>query len=154
MRTYEYIIIHCSASNFGSENEIRKWHTDKGWRNTGYHFIINNGQVKSDIFYDFMDGTVELGRPINEVGAHCKGGYNSNSIGICLIGHGEYTQSQYDTMYDVIIDIMEKYDIPIENVLGHYETPQSGGKTCPEFDVKTLRSDLTAMTNDYPPEFK
>ena len=153
MRTYEYIIVHCSASTSGSEEEIKKWHKAKGWKNTGYHFVINNGQIKPDLYYDFMNGVCEIGRPITEAGAHCLG-YNSNSIGICIIGNGEYTQEQFDTMYMVISELMRKHNIPVENVLGHYETPQSGGKTCPVFNMALLRDSLNMYGDNYPPEFK
>ncbi|VEI47016.1 Uncharacterised protein [Actinobacillus equuli] len=32
-----------------------------------------------------IDGSVETGRQVGEIGAHVKG-HNSNSVGICLIG--------------------------------------------------------------------
>ncbi|MCK5016814.1 MAG: N-acetylmuramoyl-L-alanine amidase [Candidatus Peribacteraceae bacterium] len=149
----EYIIVHCSDSSWGSAREIRKWHTDappkgNGWRDLGYHFVINNGKPYSDSYFKFMDGQIEYGRDLDddpyiedkEVGAHSLG-YNAKSIGICLIGRGkdDFTKEQYDSFFDVIIAIMDRYDIPIENVLGHYETQLANGKTCPNMDMTSIR---------------
>ena len=39
----------------------------------GYHYVIKR------------DGQIELGRPIEKIGAHVKG-YNKSSIGICYCG--------------------------------------------------------------------
>ncbi len=47
------IVVHCAATppsmNIGAA-EIRKWHTDKGWSDIGYHYVIRR------------DGTQEEGR--------------------------------------------------------------------------------------------
>ncbi|MCK5019681.1 MAG: N-acetylmuramoyl-L-alanine amidase [Candidatus Peribacteraceae bacterium] len=146
----EYIIVHCSDSSWGSAREIRKWHINppNNWRDIGYHFIINNGKPYPDSYFKFMDGQIEYGRDLDddpyvedkEIGSHALG-YNQSSIGICLIGRGkdEFSKNQYDSLFDIIITLMNKYNIPIENVLGHYEIPKSNGKTCPNMDMNSLR---------------
>ena len=76
MREITEIIIHCSATKEGMDfraKDIDAWHKAKGWAGIGYHFVID------------LDGTIEQGRPINQVGAHCYG-HNKNSIGVCYIG--------------------------------------------------------------------
>jgi hypothetical protein len=53
---------------------IRDWHVNgNGWRDIGYHLVIRR------------DGSIEKGRDINDSGAHAAG-YNSKSIGLCLVG--------------------------------------------------------------------
>ena len=87
MRKINEIIIHCSDTQEGCDvtaKEIRSWHTapkekgGRGWRDIGYHYVIR------------LDGTIELGRPLEKAGAHCIGrkgeDHNSHSIGICYIG--------------------------------------------------------------------
>lgn len=76
MRNISKHIIHCSDSTFGDAKIIRLWHKMRGFKDIGYHFIIRE------------DGEIEVGRMMNEVGAHCKG-HNMDSIGTCLIGKGE-----------------------------------------------------------------
>lgn len=87
-RNITKIIVHCSATPEGRDvgaDEIRRWHTaDRGFSDIGYHFVIR------------LDGTIEIGRPINKTGAHCLG-QNSCSIGICYIGGLKQNFSPADT---------------------------------------------------------
>lgn len=76
MRKINKIIIHCSATPEGREitvEDITLWHKKRGFKTIGYHYII------------YLDGSIHIGRPEEEIGAHCVG-QNSNSIGICYIG--------------------------------------------------------------------
>ena len=136
MRKIDYIIIHCSATKEGQDfkaKDIDQWHKQRGYNKIGYHYVID------------LDGTVETGRPENEVGAHCKG-YNSNSIGICYIGgldrnlsvKDTRTQAQKDAMWELVIKLLSKY--PNANVYGHSEFNK--GKACPCFDVKKEFKDV------------
>lgn len=45
MRTYEKIILHCTATVEGAHYDvdtIRQWHTSppRNWRDIGYHFLV------------------------------------------------------------------------------------------------------------------
>jgi N-acetylmuramoyl-L-alanine amidase len=86
MRKINRIFVHCSDTPTGrdvSAADIKRWHTDpkpkgNGWRDIGYSHVIR------------IDGTIELGRPVEQVGAHVAG-HNSDSIGICLVGRDKFT---------------------------------------------------------------
>ena len=105
--------------------EIRKWHTDKGWRDVGYHYVIKRS------------GLVENGRALSEVGAHCEG-QNANSIGICIVGgvnranapDCNFTSKQWAALEDLVSELIDDY--PEAQVTGHraYST-----KACPSFDA-------------------
>ena len=77
MRKITDIVVHASATPKGQYfdiHDIRKWHTDpkphgNGWRDVGYHYVV------------LLDGTIQIGRQLEVLGAHVKG-YNRNSIGI------------------------------------------------------------------------
>ena len=76
MRKIDLIIVHCSATPEGkyfTTADIDRWHRQQGFKSIGYHFVVR------------LNGEVERGRPIAEVGAHCKG-HNATSIGVCYIG--------------------------------------------------------------------
>lgn len=76
MRTITLIIVHCSANKEGSTlrmADIDRYHRSLGWKGCGYHYVIPT------------DGTIEVGRPEEQVGAHCKN-HNRHSIGVCYIG--------------------------------------------------------------------
>ena len=76
MRPINKIIIHCSATPEGRNitvADIDAWHRAQGFRSIGYHYVI------------YLDGTIHPGRPLDRIGAHCRG-HNRDSIGICYIG--------------------------------------------------------------------
>jgi N-acetylmuramoyl-L-alanine amidase len=149
------IIIHCSDSEFGSASEIRRWHKKRGWSDIGYHFVILNGLLvprtgyQQRLFLATMDGNIEAGRKIdgdywvseNEQGAHTLG-LNASSIGICLIGTNQFTVRQMNALKALVTELLIHYGLTPKAVLGHYETPKAGGKTCPNFDVKAWRTTL------------
>lgn len=140
MRAIDTIIIHCSATkptqDIGAE-VIRGWHVkDRGWKDIGYHYVIRR------------NGLVELGRDLDgdgdvdeEVGAHAAG-FNSNSIGICMVGgidaagkpDSNFTIAQWRTLGDVLAALRAKY--PRTRIIGHRNVEP--GKACPSFDATVL----------------
>ena len=146
---WKRIVVHCSASLWGSAPEIRNWHiVGNGWSDIGYHYVIGNGKIKLDYYLDSANGSVEIGRPIDgdkiaessEKGAHAYG-YNSDSIGICVVGKEKFTPYQMGNLIYLVSDLMVKFKIEIENVVGHYELDPK--KTCPNIDMSSFRNILT-----------
>ena len=104
---------------------IKEWHLDRGFSDIGYHFVIG------------IDGTIELGRPINKVGAHTKG-KNRGSVGIAYVGGLDADMEPKDTLTDkqhenlmlLVDEIRNRYgDLTLH---GHNEF---AAKACPSFDV-------------------
>lgn len=135
MRKIDKIIIHCSATQEGSDfhvSDIDRWHKQKGYKCVGYHYVIT------------LDGTIEKGRDEEMVGAHCKG-YNTNSIGICYIGGLDKDGKAKDTrtvqqkaaLYLLLITLKLKY--PDAKIYGHNEF---ANKACPSFNVKAEYGDF------------
>ena len=76
MRKIDDIIIHCTATAEGrdvSVADIRRWHKARGFVDVGYHYVV------------YLDGSVHEGRPLAQVGAHCRG-HNAHSVGVCYVG--------------------------------------------------------------------
>jgi N-acetylmuramoyl-L-alanine amidase len=129
MRSINEIIVHCSATREGQQitvDTIRDWHLAKGWNDIGYHFYID------------LDGTINKGRDIDKMGAHCKG-HNRNSIGICYCGGVETdgktpkdtrTQEQKDSLLNVLKTLKAMY--PEAVIYSHNEF---ANKACPSFDA-------------------
>jgi len=142
LRNIKKIIIHCSDSTFGTAKLIDTWHTKgNGWSAIGYHYVICNGQDQKGKYLEYKDGAIESGRNLDKIGAHARG-YNSSSIGICLIGKGDYTQMQLLSLKVVVSDLMLKYDVKKENVIGHREI-KGVTKSCPTgFDMDRFRGEL------------
>lgn len=129
MRKIDEIILHCTATPEGREvtvAEIDSWHRQRGFDGIGYHYIVH------------LDGTVEAGRPLAEVGAHCKG-HNSRSIGIAYVGGCDRAGNPKDTRTDaqrkslrlIVSHFLDYY--PGATVHGHREFAD---KACPCFDVQ------------------
>lgn len=146
MKEIEYLIFHCSQSEFGDVEVIRGWHKQKGWRDIGYNGVITNGYLKtSKEFDEEFDGRFQEGRALDfssyveteEIGAQTLG-YNSRSIGICLIGDKKFTVKQFQTALSVAK--LFKAVNPGIKIKGHKEMSTARGKTCPNFDMDTFRT--------------
>lgn len=124
MRKIRRIIVHCSDSPQGRGDDvetIRRWHLERGFDDIGYHYVI------------LESGTVQPGRDLERAGAHCQG-YNSDSVGICLIGDYSFTKDQFRALR-TLVDIFENTYGKLE-VHGHcYYNPQ---KECPRFNVEEV----------------
>ena len=131
MREIKSVIIHCSATYPDMDigvAEIRKWHKDRGWSDVGYHWILKR------------DGTVEAGRPEEIIGAHAKN-YNSDSIGICMVGGkahtgkqaNNFTREQWRSLPLLLEQLKTNYFLIDKDICGHNEVSQ---KDCPCFDVR------------------
>ena len=76
-RTDAIIVHHIGNTNADvSAATVHAWHKANGWSGIGYHFLIRK------------DGTVERGRPMDTVGAHCYG-ENSHTVGVNIVGNFE-----------------------------------------------------------------
>lgn len=137
MRAIDEIIIHTSATRpewmegqtlWAKREEIKRWHKQRGWRDIGYHYLIDR------------DGTTTHGRPLEQTGAHVKG-HNTGTIGICLIGgHGSsehddfyenFTPAQDRALRAMLNDLQRRFP-SITKITGHN---QYAAKACPGFTV-------------------
>jgi N-acetylmuramoyl-L-alanine amidase len=159
-RTIHRLVIHCSATPSGQRLAkpgmsaafiIDGWHATRGFArqpaavkafnsglpHIGYHYIID------------LDGRCINGRGLDEVGAHVAG-YNSDSIGICLVGgierEARYTLAQWLTLAEQVAFLRAKFNLTTVDICGHRDlspdlnhdgrvTSQEWLKTCPGFDV-------------------
>lgn len=130
MRTINEIIIHCSDSPDTRDigvKEITEWHIARGFKTVGYHAVVRR------------NGSIEIGRPEEEVGAHVEG-HNATSLGVCLVGQKDFSPAQMIALFTLVRSWMRKYNIPYANVKGHYE--YQPGKTCPNLDCNAIRKAL------------
>lgn len=124
-----YIVIHCSDSpnhlNFDI-SDVDSWHKEKGWSGCGYHYVITR------------DGKLQQGRKLNQTGAHAYG-YNSKSIGICLMGgkdqdgnpNLDMTLVQDGVLMTLLEDLSNQF--PNTSIIPHSEISP---KTCPNFNLE------------------
>lgn len=120
----KYIILHHRAGN-GNVESIHKQHLSQGYSGIGYHFYIRK------------DGSVYEGRPLNKVGAHCKGS-NNYSVGVCFEGNFEIehmTDAQIKAGSELLKYLFNLY--PQAKVVGHRDMMATA---CPgkNFDINKI----------------
>lgn len=113
-----YIIVHHTERNNDFPEFIRWRHKHlRGWEDIGYHYLIGNPRPFS------IDGKIYTGRSEKLEGAHALG-YNKNSLGVCLIGNFDKnfpSKKQFASLFSILEEKMEEYNIPLENIRGHRE---------------------------------
>lgn len=154
-----HIVVHCSATKASQDigvREIREWHLGRGFSDIGYHLVIRRS------------GLIELGRPLQDVGAHVAG-FNSSSVGVCLAGglddngngiiedFHHYTARQRSSLYTLLLTLRNIY--PIAKAVGHRDlspdkdmdgkiTRRDWLKSCPGFSVQKEFSMFDSPTGD------
>ena len=140
MQNISLITVHYTATYDDQDigaREIRKWHLERGWQDIGYHIVIR------------LDGTVEQGRPLHQVGAHV-GGRNTGNIGICYIGglkratgpnvgHNTMTKAQEQALIGEIRALLKRW--PKAQVVGHRDLAST---QCPGFSVPSWWARVSA----------
>ena len=136
MRVIRLIIIHCSAVRpwqVSGQQDIDRWHRQKGWNGCGYHYVVRR------------DGTIETGRPLEMVGAHCVH-HNQHSIGVCYEGGLDADGLTADTRTKIqkvaMRQLLEKLheQFPKAIIAGHNVFDPT--KDCPCFDAVSEYRDL------------
>ena len=148
-RTVTDIVIHCTASKVGRDltaADIRKQHKSQGWADIGYHYVVR------------LDGTIELGRDVDKIGAHV-GGYNAHSIGVVYVGgigvdgkgKDTRTENQKKALINLLSMLRKVY--PKALISGHRDfspdknhngivEPSEWIKECPCFDARREYLDI------------
>lgn len=130
MRTITLLIVHCSATPEGQSLDFETCRNDhllhRGFSDIGYHFYLTR------------DGEIHRGRPLEKMGAHCRG-HNRHSIGICYEGGLDKQGAPQDTrtleQRGALLALLRELKrlFPHALIVGHHDlNPQ---KACPCFDV-------------------
>ena len=130
------IIVHCSDTPTGRKTTVKDiddWHKQRGFSKStnghycGYHWVI------------CVDGVIEMGRLESDIGAHCEG-HNSDSIGVCLVGRGEFNRDQFISLFYLLSYLVVSYNLSVKDVFGHYEL--NNKKSCPMIGMNKVREEL------------
>lgn len=115
----DMIVIHHTAIEDMTAEDIHTMHLANGWSGIGYHYVIR------------ANGLLETGRPEEIIGAHAAGA-NETSIGISLVGNFENhppTAEQMKALVALTGRLMDKYRIPLSRVFPHRQV--TAGTVCP-----------------------
>lgn len=143
MRTIRRIFVHCTATSQNvTVRRIQKSWRGIGWKNPGYHYIIDADGVTTQL--------LDESRCANGVK-----GYNADSIHVAYIGGIDFirgkmkaadtrTDAQKDSLRLLLTDLKKRY--PNAQILGHRDIspdknhngkvdPWERIKECPCFDA-------------------
>ena len=131
-REIKYIAIHCTASQPTATPEaiLRYWRNHLGWKNPGYHLLIDTKGVVHRLF------------PFDKV-ANGVRGFNHNSVHISYIGGitkagrpiDNRTPAQKKAILDCIAEVKEWSTNKNLIIQGPRDFPKQN-KACPCFDAK------------------
>jgi N-acetylmuramoyl-L-alanine amidase len=131
-RGIKYIAIHCTATQQNATVAAiqRYWKDHLGWKNAGYHMLIEK------------NGTIHRLLPFDSIANGVKG-FNNHSIHISYIGgitkEGKAIDNRTDEQKKAILlcinEVIEWSDNKSLIIQGHRDFPNQN-KACPCFDAK------------------
>ncbi len=120
----KFIVVHQSATKKieTSFEKIKKFHLYQGMGNIAYHYFIE------------ASGRLRKGRNESTMGTHTRASQmNSKSLGVCLAGefnNEDPGPAQLKTLESLLNNLLTKYKISKDKVLGHREVYNSATE-CP-----------------------
>lgn len=172
-RSVDLVVVHCSATPSGRQlgrglgNRQRSaatiidgWHMQRGFARRPHDVAAFNPQLPHIGYHHVIDvdGSVQAGRGVAEVGAHVAG-FNAHSVGVCMVGGQErdaqYSAAQWKALAALVRSLCDTLGVPLAaplyprrggGVCGHRDLspdtnadgvvqPTEWLKTCPGFDV-------------------
>jgi hypothetical protein len=138
--TTDAIVIHHvgNTNRDVSAAEIDQWHKNNGWAGIGYHFVIRK------------DGTIERGRPMDMLGAHCYG-ENWHTIGVNIVGEFDGHEPEPEQMVSaakLLAALCRYYGIAPDrkHIVGHRDF---NATACPGQNLYDKLPRLVTMTRKY-----
>ena len=131
----KYIVLHFTANNgdtaYGNTNYF------KSYRGSSAHYFID----ENDIYQSIEDKNIAWHCGAKKYKhSTCR---NSNSLGVELCSRKDSKGNYYfmdktvDNAVELIKMLMDKYNVPIANVIRHYDVT---GKNCPEPFVRDVKA--------------
>lgn len=126
-----FLVLHYVGATGGAKNNARYYHNTPGIKASAHYFVGHSSE----------GAPIYLSVPEPDTAWHCGAkSYvhpkcrNANSIGIEMCCHKDSAGRWYidketvDRTVELARDIMARYNIPVENVVRHYDVT---GKACP-----------------------
>jgi N-acetylmuramoyl-L-alanine amidase len=159
VRQVTALVIHCAATPNGKPipiETIDRWHKERGFQRSANAMSLFNPHLSS-VGYHFVigvDGKVDTGRDVEEIGAHVAGS-NAKSVGVCMVGTDKYTPAQWSALAGLAGTLRQMFPNAVFHGHRDYSPDKDGDgviepwewtKTCPGFDVTAWAA------NDYTPK--
>lgn len=133
LEAIKYLVIHHSATSAGDAFSFARYHVNnRDWPGIGYHYVI------------LENGIIQWTNELTTVSNHVRG-YNSQSIGICLVGdftNGNLKIPQKEALKELCQNLLTRLNLNADIIKGHNEL-SSGSTVCPALDMDVLREYIT-----------
>jgi len=86
-----YVVVHFTGTTETSLEQIRQEHEEKGFREIGFHFVVD------------PQGKLLMGRHQSLVGAHHPD-YDENSVSVCVIGERKAMGEEQELALVLLMD--------------------------------------------------
>jgi N-acetylmuramoyl-L-alanine amidase len=137
MRAINKIIVHSTGTPAGvpvTVESIERQHKANGWGGIGYHYVI------------YFDGSVHIGRPIEQPGVHTIG-HNADSIAVNYVGGAadatmkKGADTRTPAQKTALLTLLKKLKLQFPNakIYGHKDF---NATACPGFDAKNEYKNL------------
>lgn len=131
--TIKYIVVHYvgAGSSHAGNAKNNCIYFSRGDRQASAHYFIDDSGI-----WEYAD-------PKTWYTWHCGDGHgkygitNANSIGIevCMNGDNPFTEKEKAYLKELVLSLMEKYNVPAKNVVRHYDASR---KMCPYYYAKRV----------------
>ena len=129
---------HHSATSSGDVFAFQRHWKGLGWKTGGYHEII------------LRDGTVQLCYDSNVITNGVKN-HNSTTYHICLVGNGNFTESQEKAFDERAKYNLKRFGLSVNDILGHREF-KGANTSCPGVNMNAVRARLKGNKSYTPPK--
>ena len=134
----EGVVYHHTGVSDRPITSHHQWHLTRGWLMAGYHYQVR------------QDGTIELGRPNNTVGAHAGSGANPFTIGVAISGNCDLyppTPEQYEAVIELHYWLETEEGYGELEVWGHYDFMNT---SCPgkHTDLNIIREGVEQLREE------
>lgn len=133
----KYIVMHYTANIGDTASNNCKYFANTVTKSSA-HYFVNDSTIMQSVPCEYPAYSVGLGlmkKPYIANPSHYKKCKNTNSISIEMCGSRtsrEATEETKHTAAELAAALMREYDIPIDNVIRHYDVT---GKQCPAWAV-------------------
>jgi N-acetylmuramoyl-L-alanine amidase len=137
-RTINFIVLHCTATpQTATVQSIRNYWKSIGWKNVGYHWLIDASGKAWELAKDHNPTNGVAGNNKHSIHISYIGGVDPKNTKIPLDNR---TPAQLATMERLVRQYKAKYHNA--KVLGHKDFPKVA-KACPSFEVAEWCASLT-----------
>lgn len=147
MRKIERIFVHCTASQqTKTADDIKKEFKNKGWKNPGYHYLIDASGVTHKLLSEDEVSNGVYGYNQTSINVAYIGGIDSSGKGV-----DNRSEKQKESLRNILSELKKKY--PNAKIMGHRDIspdknsngivdPWERIKECPCFDAITEYKDI------------